>query len=90
MSAQRRLQPSAKRKYRSFADDLSKHRTRPLDPLRKLPRSGSVGHSAEVGMVGIELRQATPADAAAIRSLTRAAYAKWVALIGREPKPNDG
>jgi ribosomal protein S18 acetylase RimI-like enzyme len=38
-------------------------------------------------MVGIELRQATPADAAAIRSLTRAAYAKWVALIGREPKP---
>jgi GNAT superfamily N-acetyltransferase len=39
-----------------------------------------------MGMVGIELRQATPADAAAIRSLTRAAYAKWVALIGREPK----
>jgi GNAT superfamily N-acetyltransferase len=35
----------------------------------------------------IELRRATPADAAAIRALTRAAYAKWVALIGREPKP---
>jgi GNAT superfamily N-acetyltransferase len=35
----------------------------------------------------IELRQATPADAAAIRQLTRAAYAKWVALSGREPKP---
>ncbi len=33
------------------------------------------------------LRQALPADAAAIRSLTRAAYAKWVPLIGREPKP---
>jgi len=78
---------AAMRKKRSFADDLSKHRTRPLDPLRKLPRSGSVGHSAEVGMVGIELRQATPADAAAIRSLTRAAYAKWVALIGREHQP---
>jgi ribosomal protein S18 acetylase RimI-like enzyme len=26
-------------------------------------------------------------DAAAIRELTRAAYAKWVPLIGREPKP---
>ena len=35
----------------------------------------------------MELRQATPADAAAIRELTRTAYAKWVPLIGREPKP---
>jgi ribosomal protein S18 acetylase RimI-like enzyme len=35
----------------------------------------------------MELRQATPADAAAIRELTREAYAKWVPLIGREPKP---
>jgi ribosomal protein S18 acetylase RimI-like enzyme len=35
----------------------------------------------------VELRQATAADAAAIRELTRAAYAKWVPLIGREPKP---
>jgi GNAT superfamily N-acetyltransferase len=26
-------------------------------------------------------------DATAIRDLTRAAYAKWVPLIGREPKP---
>ena len=33
------------------------------------------------------LRTATPADAAAIRALTRDAYAKWVPLIGREPKP---
>ena len=33
------------------------------------------------------LRRATPADAAAIRELTRAAYAKWVPLIGREPLP---
>ena len=41
-------------------------------------------------MASIELRQATAADAAAIRGLTRAAYAKWVALIGREPKTNDG
>jgi ribosomal protein S18 acetylase RimI-like enzyme len=35
----------------------------------------------------VDLRQATAADAAAIRELTRAAYAKWVPLIGREPKP---
>jgi ribosomal protein S18 acetylase RimI-like enzyme len=33
------------------------------------------------------LRRAGPSDAAAIRELTRAAYAKWVPLIGREPKP---
>ena len=35
----------------------------------------------------LEIRPATPADAASIRDLTRAAYAKWVALIGREPLP---
>jgi ribosomal protein S18 acetylase RimI-like enzyme len=34
-----------------------------------------------------ELRQAVATDASAIRELTRAAYAKWVPLIGREPKP---
>jgi len=38
-------------------------------------------------MGDIALRQAVPADAPAIRALTRAAYAKWVPLIGREPKP---
>ena len=35
----------------------------------------------------MEMRQATTADAGAIRDLTRQAYAKWVPLIGREPKP---
>lgn len=35
----------------------------------------------------LELRQAVAADAASVRSLTRAAYAKWVPLIGREPLP---
>jgi len=34
-----------------------------------------------------ELRQARPADAAAVRALTREAYAKWVAVTGREPLP---
>jgi GNAT superfamily N-acetyltransferase len=35
----------------------------------------------------MRFRRATAADAAAIRDLTRSAYAKWVPLIGREPKP---
>jgi GNAT superfamily N-acetyltransferase len=35
----------------------------------------------------VKLVQASHADAAAIRALTRDAYAKWVPLIGREPKP---
>ena len=35
----------------------------------------------------IEIRPAAPEDAAKIRELTRTAYAKWVALIGREPLP---
>lgn len=34
-----------------------------------------------------EMRRATPADAAAVHELTRAAYAKWVPVIGREPRP---
>ena len=34
-----------------------------------------------------ELRQGLATDVAAIRDLTRAAYAKWVPVIGREPKP---
>ena len=36
---------------------------------------------------GLKLRRAGPEDAAAVRDLTRAAYAKWVPVIGREPKP---
>jgi GNAT superfamily N-acetyltransferase len=35
----------------------------------------------------VEIRPAVLEDAARIRDLTRAAYAKWVALIGREPLP---
>jgi len=35
----------------------------------------------------LSLRPATAADVAAIRALTREAYAKWVPIIGREPKP---
>ena len=35
----------------------------------------------------LEIRPAALRDAAGIRALTRAAYAKWVPLIGREPLP---
>ena len=35
----------------------------------------------------ITWRRAGAADVPAIRTLSRAAYAKWVELIGREPKP---
>lgn len=38
-------------------------------------------------MTDIQLRQATAADVGAIRALTRAAYAKWVPIAGREPGP---
>ena len=35
----------------------------------------------------VKIIRATRDDAVAIRELTRAAYAKWVPMIGREPKP---
>ena len=35
----------------------------------------------------VVLRQAVGADAPAILALTRAAYAKWVPVLGREPTP---
>jgi len=38
-------------------------------------------------MSDLTLRRATPADAAAVRALTRSAYAKWVPVVGREPRP---
>ncbi|MGE0668877.1 MAG: GNAT family N-acetyltransferase [Sphingomonadales bacterium] len=34
-----------------------------------------------------QLRRGEAGDAGSIRDLTRAAYAKWVPVIGREPKP---
>lgn len=33
------------------------------------------------------IRRAAPIDAAAVRRLTRDAYAQWIAVIGREPLP---
>jgi len=37
--------------------------------------------------VAEEIRRAVAADAAAIAALTRAAYEKWIPVIGRAPKP---
>jgi ribosomal protein S18 acetylase RimI-like enzyme len=37
--------------------------------------------------VAEEIRRAVPADAEAIAALTRAAYEKWIPVIGRAPKP---
>jgi ribosomal protein S18 acetylase RimI-like enzyme len=37
--------------------------------------------------IRVGLHRATPADATAVRDLTRAAYARWVPVIGREPRP---
>lgn len=47
------------------------------------------GNGAEKTALGapMQLRQATPADVIAIRRLTREAYAKWIQVIGREPRP---
>jgi ribosomal protein S18 acetylase RimI-like enzyme len=36
---------------------------------------------------GIVTRRARPDEADAIRNLVRAAYARWVPVIGREPRP---
>jgi N-acetylglutamate synthase-like GNAT family acetyltransferase len=38
-------------------------------------------------MTPLPLRRATEADAHHVRALSRSAYAKWVPLIGREPRP---
>ena len=44
-------------------------------------------HADAAPVPSVEIRPAASEDAARIRDLTRAAYAKWVALIGREPLP---
>jgi GNAT superfamily N-acetyltransferase len=48
---------------------------------------GLMATGGRMASESLELRRAVAADAAAIRELTREAYAKWVPVIGREPKP---
>ena len=53
-------------------------------------RNESAPYQTEVAhrmTASITLSRAAPSDAPAIRQLVRAAYAKWVPLMGREPKP---
>ena len=45
------------------------------------------GRGLMPGAEGVRVRRAVPADVTAIRELTREAYAKWVPIIGREPRP---
>jgi molybdopterin-guanine dinucleotide biosynthesis adapter protein len=45
-----------------------------------------VGH-CRLDAAVLALRRAGPADASAIRRLTRNVYAKWIPVIGREPLP---
>src|SRR5262245_51581288 len=47
----------------------------------------TIHNESDREMQALRLRRATAADAANVRALTRAAYAKWVPLIGREPLP---
>ena len=35
----------------------------------------------------VSFSRATPADAGMVRDFTRAAYARWVPVVGREPRP---
>lgn len=51
------------------------------------PSEGSASPYPLTDTIRAGLRRATPADAAAVRDLTRAAYAKWVPILGREPLP---
>lgn len=56
--------------------------------MQNLPEpKGSISQHPLTDAVRAGLRRATPTDAAAVRDLTRAAYAKWVSLLGREPLP---
>jgi ribosomal protein S18 acetylase RimI-like enzyme len=56
----------------------------------RIGRLGKDSMNAEIQTnKDVTLRRATSADASAIRDLTRAAYAKWISVIGRPPKPMD-
>ena len=54
-------------------------------------QTASPNRSASPFLLSDEVRarlyRATSADASTVRALVRAAYAKWVPLLGREPKP---
>jgi hypothetical protein len=52
------------------------------------PVERMVEYAEEIELYGkVEMRRGVSGDAAELQRLTRAAYAKWVRVIGREPKP---
>ncbi len=50
-------------------------------------QDASASQSPLTGAIRAGLCRATSADASTVRNLVRAAYAKWVPLLSREPKP---
>lgn len=54
---------------------------------KRSPAESLISPAPLTDTVQAGLRRATPPDATAVRDLTRAAYAKWVSVIGREPGP---
>jgi GNAT superfamily N-acetyltransferase len=58
-----------------------------LAASHKRHQLGSRRLGAVAGIERLCLRRAVGADAEAVRALTRAAYAKWVPMVGREPLP---
>lgn len=56
---------------------MQNHPSEPKSPISQHP----------LDAIRTGLRRATPPDAAAVRDLTHAAYAKWVPVLGREPLP---
>src|SRR3984893_6379414 len=91
---------SPKRRPRSALRRVSAPTTTKCWPVSATPTGSSRGSARARSFEGSgrrgtgtrmsetwELRQAVASDVADIRKLTREAYAKWVPLIGREPKP---
>ena len=52
-----------------------------------MARGGAPAYLVGMDSSDVKLRIGGPGDAEAIGALTRQAYAKWVAVIGREPLP---
>ncbi len=51
------------------------------------PSESTEAGASSPNAINTALHRATAADAPAVRDLVRAAYSKWVPLLGREPKP---
>ena len=50
-------------------------------------RLGRAAGMSPAAPPAVAIRRAGPADAAAVRDVTRLAYARWIPVVGREPTP---